>query len=82
MQQRLQLAQHRADAAGGEQILHVMRPGRLQIDDDRRRSLISLRRSRSMSMPARPATAVRCSTALVEPPIAISTRSAFSTDLR
>ena len=24
MQQRLQLAQHRADAAGGEQILHVV----------------------------------------------------------
>ena len=37
VQQRLQLAQHRADAAGGEQILHVMRPGRLQIDQDRRR---------------------------------------------
>ncbi len=31
-------------------------------------------------MPARPAIAVRCRTALVEPPIAISTRSAFSTD--
>ena len=31
-------------------------------------------------MPARPAMAVKCSTALVEPPIAISTRSAFSTD--
>ena len=31
-------------------------------------------------MPARPAIAVRCMIALVEPPIASSTRSAFSTD--
>ena len=31
-------------------------------------------------MPARPAIAVRCTMALVEPPIASSTRSAFSTD--
>ena len=31
-------------------------------------------------MPARPAIAVRCTIALVEPPIASSTRSAFSTD--
>ena len=37
VQQRFQLAQHRADAAGGEQILHVVRAGRFQIDQNRRR---------------------------------------------
>ena len=36
IEERPQLAQYRADAAGSEQILHVMRPGRLQIDQHRR----------------------------------------------
>ncbi len=36
MQERLEFAQHGADAAGGEQIRHVMRAGRLEIDQDRR----------------------------------------------
>src|SRR5262245_59239426 len=41
-------------------------------------SLSSLRRRRSMAIPRRPAIAVRWMIALVEPPRASSTRSAFS----
>src|SRR6185437_5351823 len=37
VEERLQLAQHGADAAGSEEVLHVELPGRLQVDDDRRR---------------------------------------------
>jgi hypothetical protein len=44
MQQRLQLAQHRADAAGGEQILHVMRPVGFRSTSTGVVSLISLSR--------------------------------------
>ena len=80
MQQRLQLAQHRAEPAGGEQVLHVVRPGRLEVDQHRRPigQLVEALQ-RSTSMPARPAIAVRCRMPLVEPPIASSTRSALST---
>ena len=38
MQQRLQLAQHRAHAAGGVEVLHVVLAGRLEVDQHRRRS--------------------------------------------
>ena len=41
----------------------------------------SLKRSSDTLTPARPAIAVRWMTALVEPPIASTTRSAFSIDL-
>jgi hypothetical protein len=44
-------------------------------------SLSLLRRLSDIGMPIRPAIAVRCRMALVEPPMASSTRSAFSTDL-
>ena len=82
MQQRLQFAQHGADAAGGEQILHVMLAGRLQIDQHRR-LIGELVEALERHLDAgRPAIAVRWITALVEPPMASSTRSAFSTDLR
>ena len=37
IEQRLQLVQHGAHSACGEEILHVMRTGRLQIDQHRRR---------------------------------------------
>ena len=36
VQQRFQFAQHRADAAGGKQVRHVVRAGRFQVDQDRR----------------------------------------------
>ena len=81
VQQRLQLAQQRAHAAGGVEVLHVALADRLQVDQHRRLvgDLVEARRARSL-MPSRPATAVRCTMALVEPPTAISTRMAFSTD--
>ena len=39
-----------------------------------------MKRSSETLIPSRPAMAVRCTMALVEPPTAISTRIAFSTD--
>ena len=36
VQQRLELAQHRAEPAGREQVLHVVRPGGLEVDQHRR----------------------------------------------
>ena len=82
MQRVAQLPQQGAQATRRVQILQVVLAGRLEVHQHRRlvRELIEPLQSRSRRRGGlRPRS--RWITALVEPPIASSTRSAFSTDL-
>ena len=82
MQQVLQFAHQRAHAAGGEEIFHIAVADRLQVHQHRRGVGQFVEPLQRTGMPARPAMAVRWMMALVEPPMASSTRSAFSIDFR
>ena len=67
------LAQHGEQPAGPVEVLHQEPAGRLQVDQQRHAGADRGRsRPGSASMPSRPAMASRCTTALVEPPIAAS----------
>ena len=82
VEQRLQLAQHRGDAAGGVQVLHVVRPVGFRSTSTGVVSLSSFEPVEARSDAERGRrSAVRWMMALVEPPMASSTRSAFSNGL-